>query len=43
MISTSSTDVLVTGYADVDGDGTNSSYTATKSINAVQTTLNSIY
>ena len=43
VVSTSSTDFLVTGFADVDGDGSNSSYTATKSINAVQTTLNSIY
>lgn len=41
--STSSTDFLVTGIADVDGDSVQSSYTATKSINTVQTTLNSIY
>ena len=41
--STSSTDFLVTGIADVDGDGAQSSYTATKSINTVQTTLNSVY
>ena len=26
VISTSSTDFLVTGYADVDGDSTNNSY-----------------
>jgi len=42
--STSSTDFKVTGICDVDGDKTNATYTATKSINAVYTlTNNSIY
>ncbi len=41
--STSSTDFLVTGIADVDGDTTQSRYTATKSINAVMVTLNDTY
>jgi type IV pilus assembly protein PilA len=36
--SSSSTDFLVTGICDVDGDGTNASFTATKSINTTMTT-----
>jgi len=43
IVSTSSTDFLVTGIGDVDGDTTNSSFTATKSINAVMTTGNDTY
>ena len=41
--STSTTDFLVTGTCDVDGDTTNSQFTATKSINAVMTTKNDTY
>ncbi len=36
-------DFKVTGVCDVDGDTTKSSYTATKSINAVMTTGNDTY
>ena len=43
IVSTSSTDFLVTGVADVDGDAVQSSFTATKSINAVMTTQNDTY
>ena len=44
MVATlSSTDFEVSGQCDVDGDATNSSYTATKSINAGMTTANDIY
>ncbi len=35
VASTSSTDFLVTGWCDVDGDGSSATYTATKSINSV--------
>jgi len=41
--STSTTDFLVTGIADVDGDGVQSQFTATKSINAVMTSGNDTY
>ncbi len=41
--TTSTTDFLVTGICDVDGDGTSSTYTSRKSINAVMTTANDIY
>ncbi len=43
VASTSSTDFLVTGICDVDGDGVNSTYTSRKSINAVMTTNNDVY
>ena len=44
ITTTSSTDFLVTGICDVDGDGVQASYTATKSINATFTlTNNNIY
>ena len=43
LVTVSSTDFEVTGICDVDGDTTNSSYTATKSINAQMTTLQDIY
>ena len=36
-------DFEVVGQADVDGDGTNSSYTATKSLNTKMTTANNIF
>jgi type IV pilus assembly protein PilA len=41
--STSTTDFRVTGIADVDGDGVQSQFTATKSINAVMVTGNDTY
>ena len=41
--STSTTDFLVTGIADIDGDGTQSSYTCTKSVNAAMATGNDTY
>ena len=41
--STSSTDFLVTGEIDVDGDSENSQYTATKSINPTMTTAVTVY
>ena len=43
VVSTSSTDFTVTGECDVDGDGNNARYTATKSINTVQITQNDVY
>ena len=43
ITTTSSTDFVVTGISDVDGDGAQSQYTATKSINATMTTSNNIY
>ncbi len=43
VVSTSSTDFTVTGQCDVDGDGTLSSWTATKTINAVMNTNNDTY
>jgi type IV pilus assembly protein PilA len=43
IVSTSSTDFLVTGIADVDGDAVQSSFTATKSINAVMVSGNDTY
>ena len=43
VTSKSTTDFLVTGIADVDGDSVQSSFTATKSINAVMTTGNDTY
>ena len=43
ITTTSSTDFLVTGIADVDGDGVQSNYTATKSINATQNTAAEVY
>jgi len=41
--TTSTTDFLVTGRSDVDGDSTFSSYTSRKSVNAVMTTNNDVY
>jgi len=41
--STSSTDFLVTGVCDVDGDGQNASYTAKKTVNTGPTTGNNVY
>lgn len=38
VTSKSSTDFLVSGICDVDGDGTNASFTATKSINTTMNT-----
>ena len=43
ITTTSSTDFLVTGIADVDGDSIQSNYTATKSINATQNTAAEVY
>ena len=43
VASTSSTDFKVEGQCDVDGDTDNSSYTATKTINASMTTINDTY
>ncbi len=36
-------DFVVTGVCDVDGDGTQANYTATKTVNAVQNTANNVY
>ena len=41
--SETTTDFLVTGTSDVDGDGVTANYTATKTINATQNTLNDVY
>lgn len=41
--TTSTTDFLVTGRSDVDGDATFSTYTARKSVNAAMTTGQTIY
>jgi type IV pilus assembly protein PilA len=41
--TTSTTDFLVTGRSDVDGDSTFSTYTARKSVNAAMTTGQTIY
>ncbi len=38
VVSRSSTDFLVTGISDVDGDGSNARFTATKSIHTIMTT-----
>jgi type IV pilus assembly protein PilA len=38
VTSKSTTDFLVTGICDVDGDGTNATFTATKSINTTMNT-----
>ena len=43
IASASSTDFTVTGICDVDGDATNSSWTATKTINAKMNTNNDTY
>ena len=39
----STTDFRVTGISDVDGDGQQATYTATKSINATLTTPETVY
>jgi type IV pilus assembly protein PilA len=36
-------DFLITGQCDVDGDGTQATYTATRSLNTTQVTNNEIY
>ena len=41
--STSSTDFLVTGIGDIDGDTVQARFTATKSINTVMYTANDVY
>ena len=41
--TTSTTDFLVTGRSDVDGDAAMSTYTSRKSVNAVMTTNNDVY
>jgi len=43
VASISTTDFRVRGECDVDGDDANAIFTATKSINSVQTTANDIY
>ena len=43
VVSVGSTDFTVTGIADVDGDGVTSTYTSTKSINAIMVSLNNVY
>ncbi len=43
VVSLSSTDFVVTGISDVDGDGVQTSFTSTKSINVTMNTDNSIY
>jgi len=43
VASTSTTDFLVTGICDVDGDGSSANYTATKSINSTLNTNNDVY
>ncbi len=43
VTTTSTTDFQVVGICDVDGDGSNATYTSTKSTNAAQTTQNNIY
>lgn len=41
--SAATTDFTVTGNIDVDADGAKATYTATKSVNATQTTSNGVY
>ena len=43
VVSTTTTDFLVTGLADIDGDSVNSTFTATKSINTVMVTGNDTF
>ena len=43
VVSTSTTDFLVTGITDVDGEGTKASYTATKTLNVTMNTRNDVY
>ena len=43
VVSSSSTDFTVTGISDVDGDGSATNFTSTKSINAVMNSANNIY
>jgi type IV pilus assembly protein PilA len=43
VVSVGSTDFTVTGVADVDGDGVSSTFTSTKSINAIMVSLNNVY
>jgi len=43
VVSTSSTDFLITGICDVDGDGIYATFTATKSINTTMVTPANVY
>jgi len=43
VVSTSSTDFTITGICDVDGDSSNASFTATKSVNTTMTTGTNTY
>jgi hypothetical protein len=43
MVTLTSVDVRVIGESDVDGDGVNATYTATKSIGATPTTTGDVY
>ena len=43
VTTTSTTDFLVTGRSDVDGDSSFATYTSRKSVNAVMTTNNDVY
>jgi type IV pilus assembly protein PilA len=43
VTSSSSTDFQVTGICDVDGDGSNATFTATKSVNTTMTTGATVY
>ena len=43
VVSTNSTDFLVTGISDVDGDNAKSSWTATKTLNVTMNTRNDVY
>jgi len=43
VVSTSTTDFVVTGISDIDGDSSNATYTATKTINVTMNTRNDVY
>ena len=43
VVSSSTTDFLITGIADIDGDSVPATFTATKSINTLMFTGNDIY
>ncbi len=43
VVSTTTTDFLITGIADIDGDSVMATFTATKSINTVMFSSNDIY
>ena len=42
-VSTSTTNFVVQGNCDVDGDGSQAGYTATKTLNATMTSANNVY